>query len=128
VLENHYGQGRRAYCTHCGGENVVGQMAMSIFCRHCRKRLILENYRINTYHAVRMFATCGDIVVEKRGLVNAPIRVQNLTIQGKVNGDVEARGRVEIDGTGELRGNITAAILVVRGGGTIRGYCRIGMP
>ena len=103
-------------------------MAMSIFCQHCRKRLILENYRINTYHAVRMFATCGDIVVEKRGLVNAPIRVQNLTIQGKVNGDVEARGRVEIDGTGELRGSIRAAVLVVRGGGTIKGFCRIGVP
>lgn len=125
--QNQHGHTRCVLCTHCNGENLVAHRAMSIFCKHCRKRLILENYRINTYHAVRLFATCGDIVVEKRGHVSAPIRVQNLKVQGKVKGSVKARGRVEIGGTGELRGDITAPLLVVEGGGLIRGYCCIGL-
>ena len=127
LAESQQGRTRSVRCTHCNGENAVGHKAMSVFCRHCRKRLILEDYRIRTYHAVRMFATCGDILVEKRGQVTAPIRVRNLKVRGKVKGDVEARGRVEITGTGELRGDITAPVLVVEGGGLVQGYCRIGL-
>jgi len=117
---------RPVLCTHCNGENLVGKRAMSVFCRHCRKRLILEDYRINTYHSVRLFATCGDIYVDRTGQVISPIRVRNLTVQGKVKGDVEARGRVEVTGTGELRGDITAPLLRVEDGGRIEGFCRIG--
>ncbi len=126
LTDTAQGPTRRVLCTHCNGENTVAQRAMSVFCRHCRKRLILEDYRINTYHAVRLFATCGDILVGKRGRVAAPIRVRNLKVQGKVVGDVEARGRVEITTTGQLDGDITATVMKVEDGGQIRGFCRIG--
>jgi DNA-directed RNA polymerase subunit RPC12/RpoP len=117
---------KRVFCTQCNGENEVSPKAMSVVCQHCRGRLILENYRITTYHAVRLFATCGDILVEQRGFVSAPIRVQNLTVKGKVQGDVQARGRVTVDTTGQLRGSITAPRLIVHQGGSIQAFCRIG--
>jgi DNA-directed RNA polymerase subunit RPC12/RpoP len=120
------GSTKRVFCTHCNGENEVSRKAMSVVCQHCRGRLILEDYRIATYHAVRLFATCGDILVEQRGFISAPIRVQNLTVKGKVQGDVLARGRVTIDTTGHLRGTITAPRLVVHQGGSIQAFCRIG--
>ena len=53
--------------------------------------MILQDFRVKTYHATRLFATCGDIVVEKGAVVSAPIRVQNLTVRWRVKGDVEAR-------------------------------------
>ena len=56
---------------------------MSVFCPHCKQRLILEDFKIKSYYAVRDFSTCGDIVVEKKGHVVAPIKVSNLTVKGK---------------------------------------------
>lgn len=120
------GQVRTVLCVHCGGQAEVAKRAMSIFCVHCKKRLILEDFKIRTYHATSLFATCGDIVVEKQGHVCAPIRVQNLTVHGQVHGNVEARGCIRIGGSGRLRGDIRAPKLVVAGGGIIDGQCHIG--
>jgi cytoskeletal protein CcmA (bactofilin family) len=99
---------------------------MSIFCPHCSKRVILENYYVKGYHASRDFATAGDIVVERRGTVTAPIKTCNLVVKGDVKGSVLARGSVEVTGTGHLRGDVTAPSLVVRQGGSFEGFCRIG--
>ncbi len=117
---------KRVLCTHCGGEDEVAERAMSVFCSHCRQRLILEDYRIKSYHAVREFATCGDVVVEKRGTVAARVIVGNLLVKGRVQGDVRARGKIEVTRSGEIRGDLSAPRLVVEGGATLKGFCRIG--
>ncbi|NOT00136.1 MAG: polymer-forming cytoskeletal protein [Phycisphaerales bacterium] len=117
--------GRTVHCTHCGRAQEVARRAMSVFCVHCTQRLIIEDYTITSYHATRMFATCGDIVVEKSGFVSAPIRVRQLTVRGRVQGNVEARGCVRIDRTGQFRGDIVAPRLVVADGAQLNGYLRI---
>ena len=93
---------REVTCTHCGGRNEVAQRAMSVFCAHCRKRLILEDYDIKSYQAVAGYATCGDVVVQKKGRVSAPIKATNLTVKGVVQGEVRVRGRVDIASTGSI--------------------------
>ena len=117
---------RRVRCTHCTGEAEVAEKAMSVFCPHCKQRLILEDFRIKGYKAVREFATCGDVVVEKRGAVAARVFVENLLVKGRVQGEVRARGKVEIARTGEVRGDICAPRLIVRSGALIKGFCHIG--
>lgn len=119
------GGGRTVHCTHCGAAQEVALRAMSVFCPHCKQRLIIEDYTVTSYHATRMFATCGDIVVEKSGFVSAPIRVQQLTVRGRVQGNVEARGCVRIDRTGQLRGDVVAPRLVVADGAQLNGFVRI---
>jgi len=120
------GATRTVICTHCEQPNSVARRAMSVFCSSCRKRLILEDYRIDSYYAVRDFSTCGDIVVEKGGFVVAPIKVGNLTIKGKVQGQVIARGTVLIDKSGQCKGDIEAAGLIIEHGGSYDGRLRIG--
>ena len=56
---------KRVICTHCEQPSEVARRAMSIFCPHCKKRLILEDFKITSYYAVREFFTCGDILVER---------------------------------------------------------------
>ncbi len=121
-------QTRQIICIHCGGHNEVGLKAMSVFCKHCSRRLVVEDFQIKGFHAARSFDTCGDVIVEKRGQLAAFVRAKNLVVRGKVKGDVEARGRVEISRTGEVRGNVTAPALVVETGGMIDGQVRIGQP
>ena len=99
---------------------------MSVFCPHCKQRLILESYKVKTYKAVKEFTTCGDIVVEKKGAVAAKVFAQNLTIKGRVQGDVKVRDKVEIAKTGKIKGDIQAPRLVVKEGATLDGFCRIG--
>ncbi len=119
---------RQIICIHCGGDNEVGVKAMSVFCKHCSRRLVVEDFQIKGFHASRSFETCGDVIIEKRGQLAAHVRAKDLVIKGKVKGDVEARGRVAITRTGEVQGNVTAPSLVVESGGMITGRVRIGQP
>ena len=98
---------------------------MSIFCRYCKKRLILEDFKITSYYAVREFFTCGDIVVEKKGHVVAPIKVGNLTVKGKVQGHVAARGKVRLTKTGSLKGELVATSLKIDSGANFDAVVRI---
>jgi len=100
---------------------------MSIACPGCHKRLDLQNYRIRTYHAVREMVTCGDVVVERRGHVVAAVRANNLTVHGRLRGNVRVNGRVKVGKTGVIRGDIEAPKLRVEGGATLNGFVRIGL-
>lgn len=117
---------KQVHCTHCNQPSEVSEKAMSVFCPHCKKRLILEDFRIKSYTAVRDFSTCGDVVVEKRGMIAARVLVGNLLIKGTVQGEIEVRDKVEVSKTGDVRGDIRASRLVVRTGAKIHGHCRIG--
>ncbi|MCH7592609.1 MAG: polymer-forming cytoskeletal protein [Planctomycetes bacterium] len=119
-------QTRNVVCTNCEHVNEVPTRAMSVFCPQCKKRLILENYKIKGYYAVNDFATCGDIVVERRGFVVAPIKVENLTVKGKLQGQVTARGKVSIGKTGWFKGDVVAPRLQIKSGAVVEGFMRIG--
>lgn len=113
-------------CTHCGNEVQVPKRAMSTSCPHCNKRLIIEDFKVDSYYAVRDFSTSGDIVVEKKGHVVAPIKASNLTVKGRVQGAVVALGEVKLTKTGYLKGEIAARSLCVEQGGVLDAYLRIG--
>ncbi len=116
---------KKVVCTHCDQILEVGQRAMSVFCPHCKKRLILEDYKIRSYHGVREFATCGDVVIEKRGHVSAVVKVTNLTVKGKLQGNVRARGAVVLHKTASCQGDIETSSLRVDSGATLNGFVRV---
>lgn len=118
-------QKKTVHCTYCGGPIEVSLKAMSVFCPHCQKRVVCESYTIKSYHAVRSVTTCGDVVVEKKGHVVAPIRAQNLVVRGLVRGNILARGRIEIEAGGVVQGNVEAPRLVLHDGAKVVGNCRI---
>ena len=119
---------KEVVCTHCDRPTEVARRAMSVFCPNCKKRLILEDFKIRSYYAVRDFSTCGDIVVERKGHVVAPIKVTNLTVKGKVQGCVTARGEVRISKSGWVKGDIEACVLHVESGAKLEAFLRIGRP
>jgi len=100
---------------------------MSIFCPECHKRIILEDLKIKSYYAVSEFATSGNVLVEKKGFVVAPIRADHVTVKGRVQGAVAARSWVHVSKTGQLKGDITAPSIFVEEGAAIDGFLRIGV-
>ena len=119
---------KQIFCTHCGHASEVGKRAMSIFCPKCHKRVILEDLKITSYYAVSEFATSGDVVVERKGFVVAPIRADKVTVKGRVQGAIEARGWVWVGKMAQLKGDITAPAIFVEEGAAIDGFLCIGAP
>ncbi len=117
---------KRVHCTHCEGVVAVGGRAISVVCPHCNKRLVVGDVLVDKYRAVRKVATCGDIVVASRGHLVASVKAENLTVNGKLRGDVFVRGRVAIESTGSLTGDVEAPLLRVESGGLLNGIVRIG--
>ena len=61
----------------------------------------------------------GDVHVE--GTVSAPIEARNVTIRGTVNGDVTARDRLLLAGSGVLTGNVKIGRLSIEDGASLNG-------
>jgi hypothetical protein len=117
---------KQVICTECQKPSEVPRRAMSVFCPHCKKRLILEDFKIKTYYAVSNFSTSGDIVVERKGHVVAPVKAGNLTVKGKLQGRVTVRERASIQKTGWFKGALTAPSLRVEAGAVLDGFLCIG--
>ncbi len=62
-----------------------------------------------------------DIVIGEGGVAKSNITARDVTIAGKVYGDVHTRGKLVITPTGQLHGNCLAAILLVQEGGILNG-------
>jgi len=63
----------------------------------------------------------GDVIIGESGMARATIIAQDMTIAGKVYGDVTTKGRLIITSSGHLSGHISAHSLVIQEGGTISG-------
>ncbi len=112
-------------CVHCRGMMRVPARALSVFCPHCQKRVELESLRITGSHPGKKLATCGDVVVEATGWLNAEVVAENVTILGRVRGPVSASVSVEVGPKGHVIGDILAPKIVVREGAIIQGRCQM---
>jgi cytoskeletal protein CcmA (bactofilin family) len=67
----------------------------------------------------------GDIIVGKSAVVKAVIKGRNATVAGEVHGDVFLEGKLELDRTGKVFGDIEVSKLIVHEGGVFRGESKM---
>jgi cytoskeletal protein CcmA (bactofilin family) len=68
----------------------------------------------------------GDLlVVAETADVDGQINVNNLLVNGKVNGNVKVKNRIEVTPLGRVRGELQTAVLAISPGATFEGNCRI---
>jgi cytoskeletal protein CcmA (bactofilin family) len=65
----------------------------------------------------------GDIVIGETGSVNGNVEVLNALFAGRVEGNVTSRNSVHLTSTANIKGNITAASLVIDEGAIFSGSC-----
>lgn len=67
----------------------------------------------------------GTLVVGQDARVNAKIMVNTLVVNGRVEGVIEAKSRIEIRSAAQLFGDILTPGLVIEDGGVFQGRCQM---
>lgn len=68
----------------------------------------------------------GDVAVEHTATVKAKVSGRNVSIQGSVTGDLAAKNRLTVAGSGVVNGDVRVAKLQVEDGGTLNGNISMG--
>ena len=84
--------------------------------------------RIDGHFTGRVRSEKGALIVSAGGVVEANIEVASAKINGTVNGDIVATGRIELGRSARLRGNIQTPALVIEEGAIFEGGCRMQQP
>jgi len=119
--------GKVILCVYCDRPQEVGRMAKTITCKHCYKRLNLEDVPIVRYEAHRAVETCGVVTVEPKGtIVAARVHCSRLIVRGKVKANVFSRGSILVGPTAEIKGDVTAPAIAIGAGAILDGNYTIG--
>ena len=70
----------------------------------------------------------GDLRIGTKARVEAQVHARNVTIEGRLNGDVSADDKVELIASATVDGNIKAPKIVVAEGAKFRGSVDMGRP
>ena len=68
----------------------------------------------------------GDLRIGTKGRVEATVHAKNVTVEGKLTGDVSADDKVELVASATVDGNIKAPKIVVAEGARFRGSVDMG--
>ena len=69
--------------------------------------------------------TEGSVIIGEEAVVQANITAKAVDIGGKVIGDINCEGRVELFSSGSLEGKIKASDLTIAEGGFFNGECKM---
>ncbi len=67
----------------------------------------------------------GTLIVGETAVIKGKLEVNALILNGRLEGEVTAKERVEIEPSGKLYGTIFTPILVIQDGGILEGNCRM---
>jgi cytoskeletal protein CcmA (bactofilin family) len=68
----------------------------------------------------------GKIHIADGSECKATVSAKEVSVEGRIEGNVEAGDRIELKPTGIVTGDITAARMTMAEGASINGHCRIG--
>src|ERR1700737_207172 len=63
----------------------------------------------------------GDVTIDSTSVVQASIEGSNVSVRGQVTGNVTAKKRLTLGGSGHLNGDVKVARLTVEDGATLNG-------
>lgn len=67
----------------------------------------------------------GSLVLGKTALIKGEIKVQNLILAGKIEGNIYASEKVDVMSTGQINGDVQCKVLTIEEGGILEGNSRM---
>ena len=119
---------REVRCYHCRGVIFVPATARSASCPLCHRGLVLDNLRVRDNGFAGKLATCGKVMIEKKGrAVTRQIEAcEGIDILGAVEAKVTSLGPVFLGSSARVKGEFHAPTIVIEPGATLDGVFRIG--
>ena len=117
---------RRVLCTSCDAPLTIDAAAKSVSCPHCHQRVVTESVTVKDYVAVRRFFVANAMRITKKGMVYAAVRADDLRVDGLLQGEALALGRMHLSKHARVSGELRATYLRVDAGAAISGDVRIG--
>jgi cytoskeletal protein CcmA (bactofilin family) len=68
----------------------------------------------------------GTLIMSETAVIKGKVEVDALILNGMVEGEVNAKERVEIHTKGKLYGTVFTPTLVIQDGGILEGNCKMG--
>ena len=68
----------------------------------------------------------GELQVSQNALCKASVKAGAVAVDGRVEGDVKAGDTVKLNASGVVKGDITAAKMVMQEGASFYGMCAVG--
>jgi len=68
----------------------------------------------------------GTLIMSETAIIKGKVEVSALILNGTVEGEVNAKERVEIHSRGRLFGTIFTPVLIIQDGGVFEGNCKMG--
>ncbi|MEM1025701.1 MAG: polymer-forming cytoskeletal protein [Myxococcota bacterium] len=68
-----------------------------------------------------------EVLVEKGGQVEASVEADSLRVSGRVQGNANARARVELAAEGQMEGDVRAPRVVLADGARFKGHIETGI-
>lgn len=68
----------------------------------------------------------GRVHIADGSTCRATVKAKEVSVEGLIEGNIEAMDRVEVKNKGAITGDITAARMIMAEGASIDGHCRIG--
>ncbi len=69
--------------------------------------------------------TKGRLVIGEKAMVNAGINGEEISIAGKITGNVKASKKLEILSSGQINGDVQTPVLSIKEGGILQGRCQM---
>lgn len=102
-------------------DTLIGQGTLSEGQLICEASLRIEGEHRGTIECK------GVVTIGECGLARSNINARDITIAGKVFGEVFSKGKLLITSSGVLNGNVKAQTLIIQDGGKLNGTCHMEM-
>ena len=70
----------------------------------------------------------GLLIVEEEAQIEAEITAEEVIVQGRISGRLEAKGRIELHPSSHFKGDISTPILIISEGAQFNGSCVMTQP
>jgi len=67
----------------------------------------------------------NDLLITEQAKIEAEIQIRNITVRGEVIGNIHASGRIVIEKTGRMKGDLSASLISIEDGAQFKGSVKI---
>jgi cytoskeletal protein CcmA (bactofilin family) len=67
----------------------------------------------------------NDLIIEEPARVEAEVKARNVHIKGEVVGNITASGKVTVERTGRMRGDLAASLISIEDGAQFKGTVKV---